>query len=49
VHLVGNIEVIDVSVVRDDHEFGVDLDGFLHIEGSVSVEDGRETTEENDG
>jgi hypothetical protein len=41
VHLVGSIEVIDVSVVADDHEFGVDLDGFLHIEGSVTVEDVR--------
>jgi hypothetical protein len=39
VHLVGNAEVIDVSVVADDHEFGVDPDGFLHIEGSVTVED----------
>jgi hypothetical protein len=37
VHVVGNIEVIDVSVVRDDHEFGVDPDGCLHLEGSVSV------------
>jgi hypothetical protein len=49
VHIVGNIEVIDVSVVRDDHEFGVDPDGFLHLEGSVSIETARETTEENDG
>jgi hypothetical protein len=39
VHVVGNIEVIDVSVVAADHEFGVDPDGFLHIEGSVTVED----------
>jgi hypothetical protein len=48
-HIVGSIEVIDVSVVRDDHEFGVDPDGFLHLEGSVSIGTARETTEENDG
>ncbi len=48
-HIVGNVEVIDVSVVRDDHEFGVDPDGFLHIEGSVVGIGTRETTEDNDG
>ena len=34
VHVVGDVEVIDVSFVDDDHEFGVDPDGFLHIEAT---------------
>jgi hypothetical protein len=36
IHIVGDVEVIDVSVVADDHEFGVDPDGFLHMEGSIT-------------
>jgi hypothetical protein len=28
-------DIIDVSLVPDDHPFGVDSEGFLHIEDST--------------
>jgi hypothetical protein len=32
VHVIGGAEVLDISVVADDHDFGVDADGVLHVE-----------------
>ena len=35
VYMVGDADIIDVSVVSDDHEFGVDADGLLHVNGVI--------------
>jgi hypothetical protein len=35
VFVTGDVDVIDVSFVDDSHQFGVDEDGYLHIEGRI--------------
>jgi hypothetical protein len=32
-------QIVDVSTVPDDHQFGPDDDGLLHVEGKIVAED----------
>lgn len=35
--VIDQCDVADISIVEDDHRFGFDADGMLHIEGEMKA------------
>lgn len=34
---VVDAQIVDVSIVDDGHQFGIDADGLLHVEGKIAA------------